>query len=211
MKKGVRKLKRLLVVLNALALVAGFSAPLYAGIEGSAHDLSDKGYSGGRICVVCHAPHFADTSVTDAPLWNHEVTTASYTLYSSASFDGSATIVQPFGGSKLCLSCHDGTVAVDAFGGATGSDFIGADYNLGTDLSDDHPISFKYDTALSTTDGGLYDPSTEVVTIGEGGDRLQCSACHSVHNDFVAGGIQGEPLLKITKADSALCLACHIK
>lgn len=218
-------MKKLFVVLLALSLVGGFSAALYAGIAGSVHDFSSEGFSGGRICIVCHAPHNADTSVTDAPLWNHEVTTATYTIYSSPSFDGSTTIGQPSGSSKLCLSCHDGTVAVDSFGGATGTDYISGPANIGTDLSDDHPISFVYDTALATADGALGDPSTAIVTVGSGSftqtgtiqdvlllaDKLECAACHAVHNDFVVGGIGGDPLLKISKLGSELCFACHVK
>ncbi len=100
---------------------------------------------------MCHTPHNADASVTDAPLWNHEVTTAIYTVYSSPTMD--VPVGQPGGISKLCLSCHDGTVAVDNFGGTTdGAVTIGSyatppSYNpaLTTDLSDDHPIGMEWD------------------------------------------------------------------
>ena len=68
-------------------------------ITGSAHDFSTQSWSGGRICVACHTPHKADTTITDAPLWNHANSTAVYTLYSSPTLN--ATISQPGGGSKL--------------------------------------------------------------------------------------------------------------
>jgi predicted CXXCH cytochrome family protein len=184
-------------------------------IAGSDHDFSGETWNpGGEICEVCHTPHNAVTGLT-APLWNHEVSTATYTLYTSTvspSFD--ATASQPDGTSKLCLSCHDGTVAMDNFGGQTGgTDFMTGDHLLGTDLSNDHPISFTYDTALATTDGGLFDPATASSGLGSTiasdlllANKVQCSSCHDVHN-----GSGVAKLLVKSNAGSALCLTCHNK
>jgi len=216
-------MKKFLVLFLALMLVAGFSTASFAVISGSVHDFSTNPNTFGQICVVCHAPHNVATPVIP-PLWNHEVTTATYIVYDSPTLDA-GPLGQPSGSTLLCLSCHDGTVAVDSFGGATGTQFISGPSNLGTDLSNDHPISFTYDTALATTDGGLWDPSGTTVTIGSGGftrtgtiqevmlqaDQLQCASCHDVHNDFVAGGIGGDPLLLISKSSSKICLTCHNK
>ncbi len=208
------------LVTGALALGIGLllSQSAWAGtITGSKHDFSGQSWSGGRICIVCHTPHNADTSVNNAPLWNHSSTTATYTLYNSPTLD--ATEAQPGESSKLCLSCHDGTVAVDSFGGASGSTTIAAAGNLGTDLSDDHPFSFTYDTNLATTDGALHDPSTQSVTIGSSpsksgtiqevllyDNKMECASCHDVHNTFTTtSGF----LLKVSTDGSKLCLACH--
>ncbi len=199
------------------SIIAGFMSIVGFGqnIAGSAHDFSGETWNpGGEICQVCHTPHGAVTGLT-APLWNHEVTTATFTLYTnvvSPSFD--ATASQPAGASKLCLSCHDGTVAMDNFGGQTGgTDFISGGELLGTDLSNEHPVSFTYDDALATTDGGLFLPSTANSGLGGTiaadlllGNQVQCSSCHDVHN---ASGI-GNLLVK-TNAGSALCLTCHNK
>lgn len=198
--------------------------PALAGsISGTAHDFSANTWSGGEICVVCHTPHGADTSVVEAPLWNHDVTTTAFTTYNSPTFN--STTGQPAGSSKLCLSCHDGTIAVDSFGGATGTNFLNAadpkTVGANGDLSNDHPISFAYDTALAATDGGLFDPSIATATIGTGaqtktgtladvmllGGQVQCASCHDVHNTFAAT----QPLLKISNAGSGLCLTCHNK
>lgn len=213
--------------LGTAALVSMWGSPLLAGtIVGSPHDFSATGWTGGQICVACHTPHNANTTVTDAPLWNHTVTTKTYTLYNSLTLN--ATPGQPTGVSKLCLSCHDGTVAVDSFGGATGTTFLTGNYAIGAgpaDLSNDHPISFTFNTALATADGALFDPSTKTVTIGSGtqtktgtiaavmlyNNQVQCPTCHDVHNAFAVGGINGDPLLRISKAGSALCLTCHNK
>jgi len=216
--------KKLFILFSVLALLAGFSGVSIAGIQGSVHDFSGFSFAGGQICLPCHTPHNAESDA--APLWNHELSVATYNLYSSPSMQ--ATVNQPTGASKLCLSCHDGTVAVDSFGGDSGTIFIdafSADANLTTDLSNDHPISFVYDTALATADPGLFDPSTTIVTIGSGAfsktgtitdvmlenNVLQCQGCHSVHNDFVAGTAISDALLKISIGGSNLCLACHNK
>jgi hypothetical protein len=216
-------MRKLLILFLAMALLAGLSAISFAEISGSVHDFSTSAWSGGQICLPCHAPHNVATPVIP-PLWNHEVTTATYIVYDSPTLDA-GPLGQPAGSTLLCLSCHDGTVAVDSFGGATGTFFIQGPSNLGTDLSNDHPISFAYNTTLATTDGGLWDPASKEVTIGSGGftrsgtiqevmlqdNQLQCASCHDVHNDFVAGGIGGDPLLLISILSSELCLTCHNK
>ena len=222
-------MKKFLVLFLALAIVAGFSAVSWAGIEGSVHDLRTETGANGQICIVCHAPH-GNQSVFGAPLWNHAVTAQTFTMYSSDSLDAVVPGDLPDGNSKLCMSCHDGVTSIDAFGGSTGSRQITGDANLTTDLSDDHPISFVYNAALATTDGALENPESATVTIGTGGDRqatgtieevmlsgtaggatVECSSCHSVHNDFVAGGAAGTALLKIQADVSAICQACHLK
>jgi len=73
---------------------------------------------------------------------------------------------QPDGVSKLCLSCHDGTVALDSYGGVNGSTIITGSALLGTDLSTSHPISMKYDAALASTDGKLWDPTSKDSGLG---------------------------------------------
>ncbi|MFQ5747763.1 MAG: cytochrome c3 family protein, partial [Gemmatimonadota bacterium] len=194
-------------------------ALLFAGtatgqtIVGSEHDFSgDTWNTTGEICVVCHTPHNADATVSNAPLWNHQVTGSTFTVYSSPTLD--ATVGQPGGSSKLCLSCHDGTVALDNFAGKTnGTNFISGGELLGTDLSNDHPLSFTYNTALATADGGLNDPATASSGLGGTIDadmlfagQVQCASCHDVHN-----GSGVAKLLRKSNAASALCLTCHAK
>ena len=157
----MKNLVKILASMSLLAIMAQFA--FGQGITGTAHDFSAQAWNPtGEICIVCHTPHDADISITDAPLWNHESTAVgAYTLYGSPTFDGTATIGQPSGSSKMCLSCHDGTVALENFSGTVGGvNFIGAAYEVGggADLSAEHPISFTYNTALATADGGLHDP-----------------------------------------------------
>ncbi len=208
------------LLIGALLLFAAQSL-LAATITGSQHDFTSKNWSGGRICIACHVAHKSDTSVTDAPLWGHANSTQTYTLYSSPTLNA-GPLGQPSGLSKLCMSCHDGTVAVDSFGGMTGTTQISAVNNIGTSLADDHPIGFTYNSALATADGALFDPSTKAVTIGSGSQtktgtiatlllfngKLECSSCHDVHNTFTVGTSH---LVKLPEAGSQICLACHNK
>ena len=203
----------LLLTFTALPVMAGSITD-----AGSPHDFSQSLWTGGEICIACHTPHNANASVTEAPLWNHDLSVESYTLYDSPTLD--ATTVQPAGTSKLCLSCHDGTVALDNSAQGqkmTGTSAIGLD-----GLSNDHPISFAYTSTLATTDGALHNPATTQVTIGSGNDtksgtitdvmliggQVQCATCHDVHNKFTDGGTS---LLRVSNAGSGLCLTCHNK
>jgi len=202
----------LVVVCLSFALVAA------GGVAGSKHDFSGNSWSKGELCIVCHTPHNADTTSPSLPLWNHETTMATYTLYSSATLN--ATLTQPeHYGSKLCLSCHDGTVAVDSFGGASGTTKLlpGNKGFIGTDLRGTHPIGLVYDSALATADGGLHDPETTTTVLGNSirkdllfnTGNLECASCHDVHNAQSAA--TNANLLRITKDGSKLCLTCHDK
>lgn len=176
-------------------------------IVGSDHDFSNDGWSGGQICLVCHTPHNAATGVSDAPLWNHALTSSVFTLYTNTTLD--ATPNQPTGVSLLCLSCHDGTVALDSFGGSNGNSFIGGGENFGTDLSNDHPIAISYaaDTTLApdSNPSGIVGGTTIAADMLFSGN-VECASCHDVHNS------SGEAKLLVkSNAASALCQTCHAK
>jgi len=206
-------MKRWIIAGLAIGLGMVVVSTLQAAITGSAHDFSTASWNfSGEICQPCHTPHDASLEVTGAPLWNHQVTTATFLLYSSPTFEGGASISQPSGTSKLCLSCHDGTVALDNYGGFT-SGTTYANLTLGTDLRGSHPISFTYDSALAASDPGLYDPATRSSGIGSTihvdllhDGKVECTSCHNVHNESGANY-----LLVKSNAGSALCLTCHDK
>jgi len=205
--------KTLIVFLITAFTLFLTSLSIGQNISGSAHDFSSDAWNTtGQICIVCHTTHNSDVSVANAPLWNHQSTVATFTPYSSASMN--ATTGDPDASSKLCLSCHDGTVAVDNFGGQTsGTQFLTGNTLIGTDLNDDHPVSFTYDQALATNDGGLFDPTSTMSGLGGTidddlliGGQVQCASCHDVHN-----GSGVARLLRISNAASGLCLTCHDK
>ncbi len=208
------------IMLLTATLVIGSASIVFAGITGSDHDFSSATWSSGQICKPCHTPHHA-MSVADGPLWNHTETTATYQTYPGGG-TMNATPGNPSGVSKLCLSCHDGTVAVDAMAGGPGSGIpagrIGGNGLIGTDLRQTHPISFDYTAALATADGELANPTTASsgvtasgtiatdMLFGTSNNKFECASCHDVHNAYN----QSYLLLK-SNAGSALCLTCHLK
>jgi predicted CXXCH cytochrome family protein len=178
--------KRILVLASiaVLAVAAMGFAQNTAVIAGGPHDLTNGSALrntnttiGGQTCVFCHTPHGATTS---NPLWNRNAPTgASYTVYTSTTSDATTTGAQiALSGSGACMSCHDGTIAVDvlrnvnglAFGPAvvfTRQGTAKATYTaaapgasnvmsggipfLGTDLRNDHPVTITYETARAAT------------------------------------------------------------
>ncbi len=205
----------LCVLLGALAF--GVCVAGYCQITGSAHDFSYLNPE-QKLCISCHTPHGADTSAVQAPLWNREIPSRTYFVYSSPSLD--ATMDQPSAASKLCLSCHDGSLAVDLYGGNIGTRYIRDSEAIAGDfdeLRSDHPISFLYDDALAAEDGELYPPTTTSSGLGRTiqldlliEDQLECSSCHDVHNGPAAVAVD-DNLLVITQRESRLCLTCHNK
>ncbi len=152
-------MKKITLVFAAIVMLFFAQVINAQTIVGSSHDFSTQTWNtSGEICKVCHTPHNA-VLLPDAPLWNHQLTTQTYTTYSSATM--TAVVGQPDASSKLCLSCHDGTVALENFGGNTaGTHFLTGSTLLSTNLNNDHPISFTYDASLASTDGGLFNPLT---------------------------------------------------
>ena len=147
MKKNCRHYALAIMMVGALVLAAPFSA-LAGHVDGgdtghngaerktedvkaTIHNLSSVGQqalniaTGGtattEVCVFCHTPHGANLSAPGAaPLWNRSVpTTGSYTMYNSPNFEETSN--GPVGVSLACLSCHDGSIALDALINAPGS------------------------------------------------------------------------------------------
>jgi len=213
--------------------------------------------SKARICIFCHAPHNAyklspanggpasgvgaGPTAPDAydylPLWNHTLPAATvYTMYyPGPGAPASGPKAQQSAGavvgstSLLCLSCHDGSVAVNSYGNgaqlatsiSTGTATIGPGYVIGKDgiLQNHHPIGFSY-SAVYPTDTEIRNPAT--ASLGGAGfvsthlyasqtlgatDTMECGTCHSVHNT----GNTGETLLWRSDVSSQLCLTCHAK
>lgn len=194
MKKSPNELMKVLLAVAALC------SPASALIDGTPHDLS--AVAGGSTCGFCHTPHGA---LTGTPLWSHKLSSAVYDIYQSSSLE--AVVGQPTGSSKYCLSCHDGTVALaeSVGGGSNGGTYItpGKD-NLGTDLSDDHPISFVYSTALSTEDVQIRPPSAVSHQLKlDGSGELQCRTCHDPHDNRYGN------FLVMSNRRSQMCQSCH--
>jgi predicted CXXCH cytochrome family protein len=191
-----------------LLAVLAPALPAGAGIERTRHNLMASGpgpYRGSasaNLCTFCHTPHNAKGT---RALWNHELSPQTYKLYESSTLE--AQLQQPTGSSRLCLSCHDGTIALGALvehpepslGPLTGQTV------LGTDLSDDHPVSFVYDRLLASHRPDLADPSTLVGAAKlDENSQMQCTACHDPHTDRF-------PKFLVTDVEySRLCVTCHL-
>lgn len=223
----------------AILAVAGIASAQDLGVRNSKHDFSRSGTGGiwgsedtNQICIFCHAPHHA---LSTQYLWNRAMPSgASFNIYTSESLD--AVAAQPKASSLRCLSCHDGSVAIDAFNAGRswtprmksigdiyfpGSPYGWAGANIGgnyggnavNDLTDDHPVSFVYDATIAARDGDLATPDA-VETAGlplygtnPAAKTLECSTCHEVHRKY--------PFKYLLRRDvenaSELCLTCHLK
>jgi len=128
-----------------------------------------KASSQNETCVFCHTPHGDPNKVALPFLWNRSFSQQTYNLYASDSLN--ATLSQPGPSSKMCLSCHDGTLAMGAVNVVNGrltSDVgeiamvnsLSASSNLGSNLSNDHPLGFSYSSDIANADGELQDPNT---------------------------------------------------
>lgn len=225
------------------------------GIVGSYHDLSDTGrgtlYNNDdtlqRICVYCHAPHHTikpgsaeAIGVDYLPLWNHGVSTNTvFQMYNNGNQDPDeadalgnpinhqyqAVANAPGSVSRLCLSCHDGSVAVNQYGfnpgrtqsrGTADADgkAITGSYVIGTggNLSNHHPIGFDYSDVAAKDD----EIASITQTFGTTGvkiadllyqNNMECVTCHDVHNTKN----NGESFLWTTDYGSKFCCTCHLK
>lgn len=221
---------------GGLLLLAGMMAggSALAGIATTKHNLSTSGTGTFKaapgdtteICVFCHTPHGANTTA-NTPLWNRTLSSvAAYGVYSNTnSLD--STPAEVAGGAtttNLCLSCHDGTIALNSLlnypnpstsitmASAPGLVLLTGSANLGSDLTNDHPVNMTYDAALVTADTtrnggipGLNNPATLTGVKLFASSTVQCASCHDPHTSAQA------TFLRVTMAGSALCTTCHIK
>jgi predicted CXXCH cytochrome family protein len=178
-----------------------FSRPVLGQIEGSAHDFSSYSWSDGKLCEVCHLQPDHKDSKLSIPLWNHRVSKASYVLYESRTLTQTPEQPSYANVSRLCLSCHDGTIALDAFGEKPGSVYISGGVSLGIDLSNDHPIG------VSQVERGNRNPGMHEGGVKYFDGKVECPSCHEVHNNQV----KGKKLLRVSTEGSALCYQCHDK
>ncbi len=223
------------IFLGCLILLVFTTGAIFAeggGIVNSPHDFSNLGQSAnsrnttGELCVACHVPHdFGQDIYQSGLLWNHAPSEATYTTYVSSA---GLSAQQPSGTSKLCLGCHDGTIAIDDYDGASGggSAFIG-DYNSAFQVPGrltqhnnsgrTHPVGIEYIYDPFDADG-LHSPSSPLGFSGSINDVLDngkvvCSSCHDVHNNGAQRGSQllRAPMKASQGSASGLCLSCHKK
>src|SRR3972149_4297304 len=242
------------------------------GIERSVHAVYTAQTT--EVCIFCHTPHGADAAeAIKAPLWNRTLSTSRYILYDqvwSTSFEGYERNPKPnapTGYSRLCLSCHDGTIALGLVvnrpgsgdegemsmvhptgqlpAGGQGTMPVGSGVAtgdtrvIGTNLQNDHPVSFVYDSSLAMQDEELVDPGPPLYAfsakVGDPTpispmrrypgtdlsrfDTVQCTSCHNPHAARFADGSRVPKFLRANyynePADNnrgkIICLYCHDK
>ncbi|MFZ2199008.1 MAG: hypothetical protein WAV13_14815 [Thermodesulfovibrionales bacterium] len=213
-------------------------------------DAAEQGAQ-NRICVYCHAPHntikLGSAAAVDGmgnpvqylPLWNHTITDMpGFDMYNNGPLEptdaqhmstAKAIALQPQGVSILCLSCHDGSVATNAYGVGTGAVGAANTFMAGRaligglnpisgrgDLTNHHPVSFSY-TQVEAVDNEIRPAATTamgpngkmIIDFLYGADNmLECSSCHEVHN---GPEVEGVRLTYVDDTRSAFCLTCHLK
>ncbi len=202
------KTNRQMAVLAALgcAVLGGGTAlavkgPGDGGIRNTPHDFSQYtwqfdpagGAAQGQMCVPCHTPHksnpygFTPVSGSLPPLWNHQLKDGSAYTLSTFAGPGKANLNIK---SLLCLGCHDGATALDAYGymdGGGGNPGNAANKmgpnninTIGTDLSDDHPVGVYYPVSFTNNTSTSW--GTLSATTGRSGTR-SISEIHTSSTD----------------------------
>ena len=219
----MRRVLLLALLLMAAALAGKLGAQRNAGSKSailhSKHDFRARSAAaihsanGKDACVFCHTPHNA--AANSGYLWNQRLSQRDLPAYSSSTMQASVTAIRPQEVSKLCLSCHDGTIAL----GDTVNDGLipfvqGAGYtlpassrsNLGGNQSftGHHPFGFAPQPGPEMQAPPPYD----AVRLDSSG-KIQCTTCHDPHNERI-DPTAGMFLVKSNES-SRLCITCHQK
>ena len=207
----------------SFALILIFASILYADIriKDTKHNLSASGpgtvhaQEEDQICIFCHSPH-NNLPLSGQPLWNHNLSSQNYKVYwsnqvLSYTYEESQSWNVDGTSSKLCLSCHDGTVAIGSVNSeieeiamslsecidGSGKLVATCPGYLGTDLSGGHPISIVLDQNLidARVSNGLSSiriPNDTYVKLYpkpgcSGRCSVQCTSCHDPHVNRAIG------------------------
>jgi len=207
-----------LVVVVLITIVPAFSQQPAADTLGMHNLTPGSGASiyvsaGATGCAFCHPPHGGVGGVSG--LWNQKFSSAVYNAYTSTTYHQTGNTQPPLGvTSSLCLSCHDGTVAMgtnQAYGkaGTTGNWAPGDTF--GKNLSSSHPFSLvlpiKDAVNLQKSlvgSGKTADPLQKIKLIN---GNVECTSCHDPHVQYTDKVAQ--QFLVRDSSNGAMCLACH--
>ncbi|MBI5505239.1 MAG: cytochrome c3 family protein [Deltaproteobacteria bacterium] len=209
------------VFLIAVALLAPAIAS--AGtIANTKHDLSAtstaaiKSGSQTDTCVFCHVSHNSAPGVA-RPLWSHTLTNQNLTWAPTTTVRGTVLPTSitsaALTGSRACMSCHDGTVALGDLLNGTGGTVTGPNVTAGklsggvnlinpAAMQSNHPIGVAKPAAATGFTSFKTVPSSSPVNYDSAG-YVQCGSCHNPHDNTFA------PFLKIDPASGAICTSCH--
>ena len=236
-----------LAAVAAAATLSYAGGPARTGVNGSLHDMnyyavntmaeynSSVPHVGqmkqdvyNRVCVFCHTPHnatVADSSMNPLPLWGNTVSDLQPTPYQWAtpankSLTGVDTDVLA-GPSRLCMTCHDGSIAIDAHTSngtennglftLSGSRAIGSNDSL---IETTHPIGFKWSEAEAARNlkkavtGGINDVNEIAAKTDQFATKVTHSTTPGEYNTIArnSGRTIGSVLFE---NDIMTCASCH--
>ncbi|SDC12239.1 MULTISPECIES: cytochrome c3 family protein [unclassified Candidatus Frackibacter] len=196
------------VIVVSILVVALFTMPAFADIQNSEHDFTASstatrentgGYTDLKdntttTCSPCHVPHNASkNTLLFQTSYNDAETLTAYNTGDTFSAE-----------TKMCMSCHDGTIAINT----STKDYMTADgtsggtklvENLGTSLTNDHPVGSSV-TLPSSANTNFNSPSLVDAQLG---GQVTCGSCHDPHNTTNGSFLE--------TAKDGLCLDCHNK
>lgn len=132
----------------------------------------------GEVCVYCHTPHGANDSgaVQQAPLWNRTYRNNTYQTYDQLGTSSlTGTVSQPGVNSLTCLSCHDGTVAIDSIINMPGPGRYSQTAKTSHDeshLDGNWATNAVYPGTTSSANHHAIGPTSPAAAVG-------CMSCHS--------------------------------
>ena len=160
-----------------------------AVIGGGAAAMDGYRNSYGEVCVYCHTPHAANTrtELQNAPLWNRTMPVATgYATYDKVGTSSTTAVTDPGANSLTCLSCHDGSIAIDSIINMPGSGNASNDqeYLGGVEYSTNSETFL--DSWSSPID--VYGAAAQHARLGphDGDANAECMSCHngSAAQDF---------------------------
>jgi predicted CXXCH cytochrome family protein len=211
-------MKRLALILFLLALGTVAQGQVVTGgdVLGS-HNLSTSGTGPmkgqGDACLYCHAPH-SGVGTPNSALWSQTLSMQTYAAYSSTTLKNAPQQPTLGGSSSLCLSCHDGTVAVgqtQPYGTLTMMGSMNPTDKFGSGLQGSHPFSLKLpmvdapDLQVTLTSTHTTADLTNSVTLIN--QNVECTSCHSPHVQAIDKLSQN--FLVRDSSNGQMCLACH--
>lgn len=204
-------------LLLTLAAVATQAQVVTGGEVLGVHNLSTSGTGPVKgtsdACLYCHAPH-SGVATPNAALWSQTLSVQTYTAYSSTTLKNAPLQPTLGGSSSLCLSCHDGTVAVgqtQPYGPFTMGGSMSPGDTFGSGLQGSHPFSLKLpmvdapDLQQSLTTTHTTADPTKAVQLVNG--NVECTSCHSPHVQSIDRMSQN--FLVRDSSSGQMCLACH--
>jgi predicted CXXCH cytochrome family protein len=181
-------MKSIISLVNIVASTLVLMTSVNVAWGGGPHDFTDgegneAWFTGKVSCIACHTPV---GGVHPGPLWDPEYDATILPVFNTDMLEENDGT--PYGPTKLCLCCHDGTITNDmslVFGGPQGGN---------------HPVGIVYDDYMTTMDPRLKSPRGTGLPLYD--ERLECTTCHDPHSDKPS-------MLRMSTLDSELCFRCH--